>query len=684
MSGLLARFPRLRQVQFRMTLAVSVILCLLVAVIYRAHYVHAEQGTELTEKSERQTNREMTLKARRGSIRDRSGTLLAVSVEVSSIYANPKIIEDKDGALEQLISILGDEVDRDSVRRRLHSSRGFVWVARRVSPALGAKVKEHKIPGVGVTAEAQRFYPLKERAGHLLGFVGGDDYAGLEGLERAFDGRLEGGQYSLPVTTDSRGRRMYTGDVPEFTTLEGHSVLLTIDERLQFIAETELAHGLKRAHAPSGSVVVTDPHTGEILAMASGPQFNPNLRAEYSPTDWRNRPMLDTFEPGSIFKTITVASAFQEGSASIDDYFDIHRGKLKIGEDTIRDSHATPYRMVNVRHIIKHSSNIGAYQIARTEGRETFGNYIASFGFGERMGMPLPEGLGRVREPSKWPEVTFANVAFGQGLTVTNLQMNMALGAIANGGELMKPLLIKEIVDRNGETVEAFAPAVRRRVLSPDAASKTAEVMMGVVEEGGTGTAGSDPNFKVAGKTGTAHKVDPRTRQYSKRLYTASFVGFVPADNPALVITVVVNVERDWRGQEYSGGAVAAPIFARISQQSLPLVGVLPPPRTAPKIAVVEPAPVKAGQKLAAGITDKTEVLPPVEIGVSRPLALAADADLMPSYLGKSLREALAVSTEHGHRVQVHGSGWVQGQSPGPGTVLAKGAMVHLRLAGRE
>jgi cell division protein FtsI (penicillin-binding protein 3) len=683
MKALMARFPRLRRVQFRMTLAVSVLLCLLVAVIWRAHHVHAEQGDELVKKSERQTNREMKLKARRGSVRDRNGTLLAVSVEVSSIYANPRVLEDKDGALEQLIGVLGEEVDKDRVRRRLHSGRGFVWIARRVPPTLGARVKELKLPGVGITAESQRFYPLKERAGHLMGFVGGDDYSGLEGLERAFDDRLSGGEYSLPVTTDSRGRRMYTGEAPEFTTLEGQSIVLTIDERLQYIAETELAHGLKRAHAPSGSVIVSDPRTGEILAMASGPQFNPNLRSEYQAIDWRNRPVLDNFEPGSIFKVVTLASALQEGSATLDDRFDINRGKLKIGDDTIRDSHATPHRWVSVRHIIKHSSNIGAYRIARTQSRATFGNYIGSFGFGERTGMPIPEGRGRVREPSKWPEVTFANVAFGQGLTVTNLQMNLALGAIANGGELMKPLLVKEIVDRNGETVEAFAPEVRHRVLSPEVATKTAEVMMSVVEEGGTGTAAGDPNFKVAGKTGTAHKVDPRTRQYSKRLYTASFVGFVPADNPALVITVVINVERDWRGQDYSGGSVAAPIFARVSQQSLPLVGVLPTQKR-PTRAVAAAAPRKVSAKVSGEINDRTEQPPPAEIGISRPMAVAADAQLMPSYLGKSLREALSISNDQGHRVQVHGSGWVQGQWPGPGTIMGDDDTVHLRLAGRD
>ncbi len=684
MSGLLARFPRLRRVQFRMSLAVSVVFLLLIAVIYRAHYVHAEQGEELVKKSERQMNRELTLKARRGSVQDRNGTLLAVSVEVSSVYANPRLLDDKDGALELLAEALDGDIDRDQVRRRLHSGRGFVWIARRVSPALGARVKKLKLPGVGITAEAQRFYPLKERAGHLLGFVGGDDYAGLEGLERAFDDRLEGGEYSLPVTTDSRGRRMYTGDAPEFTSLEGQSVVLTIDERLQYIAETELAHGLKRTHASSGSVVVTDPHTGEILAMASGPQFNPNLRAEYEAVDWRNRPVLDTFEPGSIFKTVTLASALQEGSATLDDRFDINRGKLKIGDDTIRDSHATPHRWVSVRHIIKHSSNIGAYRIARTQSRETFGNYIHLFGFGERTGLPIPEGRGRIRNPSKWPEVTFANVAFGQGLTITNLQMNMALGAMANGGELMKPRLVKEIVDRNGETVEAFGPEVRRRVMSPEVAKKTAEVMMSVVEEGGTGTAAGDPHFKVAGKTGTAHKVDPRTRQYSKRLYTASFVGFVPADNPALVITVVVNVERDWRGQDYSGGTVAAPIFARISQQSLPLVGVLPTSKRPAPAADPAEAPEKVARKTPSTLSDRTETPPPVEIGISRPMVVAADTKLMPSYLGKSLRESLAISTQEGHRVQVHGSGWVQGQWPGPGTVLGDDDTVHLRLAGRD
>ncbi len=669
-------------IQVRMGLLVGFLVMLLVAVVWRGHQLQYIQGAELEGKADRQVSREMKLNARRGSILDRNGVELAVSVDVKSIYANPRFIKDPEVVLGQLKAILGDHLDDAVVLERLKSRRQFVWVARKVSPLMARQVKDLRIPGMGLTSESQRYYPLKDRAGHLIGFVGGDEYKGLEGLERSHNAILEGGTYTLDVTADSRGRKIYLGQEPSFTELEGKSLVLTIDERIQYIAETELSSAIEQSGAASGSLIVSDPKTGDILAMVSYPTFNPNLINDHVADDWRNRATRDAFEPGSTFKSFVVASALQEGVVTLDDAINVNGGTLRFGDDVITDHHRAQF--MTVRDVVKHSSNIGAYRLAKRLERERFGWYIQQFGFSEATGIGIPEQKGRMRDPKKWPEISLANVAFGHGLTVTNLQMNMGLGAIANGGTLMKPRLIKEIRDRTGALVESFPTEARRQVLSREASARATESLMSVVETGGTGVEAGMAYYKVAGKTGTARKVDSETRQYSNRLWTASFVGFVPADDPALVITVIVNIERDYRGQAYYGGKVSAPVFSRVAAQALPMLGVFPSAEAvraeARKSPAVEPS-VAVSLKAGSGVVEDRTMVPPQFVnGVEAP-EVEPGLSVMPSYVDLSVRQALSVSREHGHIVQTSGTGKVKRQWPGPGVFVGEDVVVQLEFA---
>lgn len=649
------------------------------AVLWRSYNLQMVEGAELGSKSDRQTNREMTLRARRGSILDRNGTELAVSVDVGSIFANPRLIEDPIAVTRRLKLVLGAEMDEAVVAQRLSDrDRQFVWIARRVPPALAEEVLAMKLPGVDTTAESKRYYPLKARGGHVLGFVGHEG-EGLEGLERYYDKDLVGGEYALHVVKDAMGRRMYLGDEPSFTELEGGTLVLSIDERIQYVVETELAHMVERVDARSGTIIVSDPHTGDILAMATSTreaaEFNPNRFGDYASQMWRNRAITDTFEPGSTFKSFVVAAALEEKVVDLDDVLDLNRGRLTIGDHTITDTHPEP--RLSVRDVIKHSSNIGAYRMAKGLGRERFGDYIHRFGFGEPSGIALRgERGGVVHNPAKWPEITLANVAFGQGLTATHLQMHMALGAIANGGELMRPRMVKEVRDRFGAVTQTFPVEVRRRVVSEETARKTREALMSVVEEGGTGTKAALAYHKVGGKTGTAQKVDPRSGRYSEHLWVASFIGFVPGDDPALVITVVADEPRS----VYYGGHVAGPTFSRVAEQILPLVGVYPKLPASERVAAAPAQPVvEIGDD-----GDDAEVLPvpPYVNGVDEP-SLSESMMPMPSYIGMSLREVVRRSRELGHEVRVEGAGVVKQQWPNPGVYVGKEIAVRVRLGER-
>ncbi|MFU8805149.1 MAG: peptidoglycan D,D-transpeptidase FtsI family protein, partial [Bradymonadaceae bacterium] len=406
-----------------------------IAVTGRVYYLQTVESEMLMSRQASQLNQRVTRQARRGNILDRNGVELAVSVEVPSIFARTPQIENPEREARRLSPHMS--MDYDRLVQRLSSESPFVWLDRQTRPVSAEAIAALDIPGIGITSEFKRYYPMSGRAGQILGFVGIDGN-GLEGIERMLEEELAGGTYELSITRDARGRPMLTADTPRFRDFEGYSVRLTIDERIQRVAEEALADQVEAFDAGGGYAVVIDVHTGEILAMANTPSFDPNRINDFSSGDWRMRNITDTFEPGSIFKPFTVAAALEEKKISLETPFDCENGRMRIGGYTIRDVKRAG--ILNVGEILQVSSNIGSYKIAQTIGREKFYDYLRAFGFGSQTGLGVRgEQPGMLWPSDRWAEIQFANIAFGQGLTTTPLQLATSTATIANGGLLMQP-----------------------------------------------------------------------------------------------------------------------------------------------------------------------------------------------------------------------------------------------------
>lgn len=652
-------------IRVRMTLVAAVVLAMFAAVIGRVYYLQTVEAAHLQDKASDQTHRQIKLKAKRGSIVDRNGVELAISVEAPSIAIRPGLIADKAAAAAQLAEIVG--LDLATVEKKLASKSAFVWLKRQAAPSVGEALRELDMKGVEIHLESKRFYPLKERAGQLVGFTNIDG-VGLEGLERALESKIAGKEYRIEGVRDARGRTLLTQKTPQFDRFQGHSLVLTIDERIQRVAEEALAEQVEKHKAKGGYAVALDPNTGEVLALANTPQFDPNHFKTAKPDDWRLRIVTDTFEPGSVFKPFVLAGALQEGTTQLDTLYDCENGAIRIGKYTIRDSHSIG--MASAAQIVQESSNIGAYKIAQTMGRERFYQYIRAFGFGRLTGLGLRgEQPGVVWPPDRWAEVSFANIAFGQGVTATPIQVANAVATIANGGMLLEPYVVKRIVDRDGEVVEDNGPTLIRRVISEDTARKTAWAMALVTQEGGTGKSAAMEHYTVAGKTGTAQKVNPETRRYDD-LWLGSFVGFVPAEDPQIVIAVMID-EPEGRG---FGGVVAAPAWKKIANEALAVRGVVP-------IAEEDRFQFDDGEEPEVEVAETAE---PDEIELE-PFAIAPDrVDVeggVPDFRNMTLREALEESRSLGTLPRIEGWGRVVSQSPSAGSPLEESMTISLVLS---
>lgn len=659
-------------VRVRMALVVTLLVCGLSAVIGRVYYLQTVKAENLHEMSTDQTSRSIELKAKRGSIVDRRGVEMAVTVEVPSIFARPKKITNPRLVARRLMPHL--DVSFKDLVDRLESKRSFVWLERQAKPRSARAIRKLDIDGIGITTENKRYYPLQERAGQLLGFVGIDGN-GLEGLERTLDDELAGGTFKLDGIRDAHGRTLLTRDLPKFRKFEGDSVVLTIDERVQRVAEKAIAEQVEKFDAKGGYAIAVDVHTGEILALANTPSFDPNNFGDFTSKDWRLRTITDTFEPGSTFKPFVLAAALQKGTINLDTKFDTEGGRIKIGRYTIRDSHA--HGTLSAAEIVKVSSNIGAYKIAQTVGRKGFYDALRSFGFGSRTGLGLRgEQPGLIWPPDRWAEVTFANMAFGQGLTATPLQIAVGVSAIANGGMLMRPRIVKEIRDKDGKTVEKTRPTLVRRVLSPKVARQTTYAMSMVTQEGGTGTNAALEHFTVAGKTGTAQKVNPKTRRYDPHMWLGSFVGFAPAEDPDVAVLVMI----DEPHKTHYGGVVAAPAFKKILTEALSVRGVMPLPEEErfqfegdeEDEAAVAGAEQEAPEDIVA--------LPTVHVGDHTDAEELEDGTV-PDMRGLTLREAMGRARKLGVLPEVDGWGRVVSQIPPPGEPLAEGQRLTLVLS---
>ncbi len=520
------------------------------------------------------------------------------------------------------------------------------------------RVRDLQLDGIGFLTENRRYYPKRELASHIVGYVGLDNI-GMSGIEYAFDDEIKGREAKVVVQTDARRRPV---GVTEKPSTDGRTIVLTIDEAIQYAAETELDRAMVETGAVAGVVVVMDPRTGEILGLANRPTFNPNRFGAYPSSRWRNRAVADAYEPGSMFKIVTAAAALQEKVVDPDEVVDCGHGAIEIAGIEIHD-HAV-FDQLRFRDVIAHSSDIGVVRVAQRLGRENFNRYVKEFGFGAATGVELPgESGGLLRPPARWSALSLASMSFGQEVGVTALQMTMAAGVVASGGYLMKPIVVRQVEDAAGRVVKAQKPVAVRRVLAPETVDTLTDLLKGVVRDG-TGKKAAVPGYVVAGKTGTAQKVDA-SGHYSMVDHVASFVGFVPASRPALVILVSLDSPR---GPHNEGGDVAAPVFSRVAERALRQLQV--PPDDAERVLRMVPYRPDAVTQAAY----RPQAAPPADGTKDEPT-------LMPDLRGWSAREAAIAAARRGLIVELKGTGRVSAQSPEPGAEIEAGMTCLLTLA---
>ena len=624
----------------------------------RAFYLQVLQKDHLVKLAEKQHQRIVALTPGRGAIYDQHNAPLAVSIEMDSCYAETRNLESLPEAATKLAPLLGYGVGE--LQEKLKASRNFVWLARRISPETAKTVRDLDLDGIGFVKESKRFYPNSEVAAHVIGFTGTDP-GGLEGIEKKYDSSILGNTGFLVTERDALGRDIDLKKGSEGKSgTKGSNVVLTLDKNVQYIAEKELAQAVQKNGAKGGVAIVMEPDTGRVLAMANYPTFNPNSYFKYGPGTLRNRAISDSFEPGSTFKILLVATALEDHVIRASDSFNCENGSYSYSGRTIHDTHH--YGALTVPEILKYSSNIGAAKIGARLGSERLYAGLTGFGIGEKSDIDLPgEAGGMLRQQAKWYGIDLATISFGQGVTATALQLATAVSAVANGGNLMKPYLVDRLADDDGVVLKQFAPQVRRRVISAQTAKAVAGMLEGVVNEGGTGTSAAVDGYRVAGKTGTAQKVDPATRGYSAKKRTASFVGFVPLDKPRLTILVVV----DEPTTSPYGGVVAAPAFSAIAQQTLCYLKV-PVDRSATK---KKPEPIVAK-------SEQQQEPAAAEGGVVE----GSEAGSMPNFRGMSMRQVLRVMEKRGLNVKLQGSGRAVEQNPPPGSRINTQDQVWVRF----
>jgi len=534
-------------------------------ILFRLVNLQVLQAAELTARADRQHQKSVMLEGARGTVTDRHGKVLAMNVEVPSIFGVPTSLDSPANAARSLSPVL--HIRREEIEKKLRQDKHFVWLARKVEPEQGRRLEQLSIDGIGMVMEGRRFYPKGPLLAHVLGFVGMDG-VGLEGLERRYESQMHGEKRLTILQRDALGRTVFPKGLREQVPATGQALTLTIDEVIQYIAEKELEEAVDHARAKSGTIIVMEPRTGAILAMAVSPRFDPNAVASLTADRWRNRALTDTYEPGSTMKVVVAAAALEERVMMPGSMLFGENGRMTIANTTIHDHEKLGW--MTFAQMIQKSSNIGAAKTGMLVGDQRLYRYLQAFGFGQRTDIDLPgEVSGLLKSPREWGRRSLASISMGQEVGVTPLQMITAVSAIANDGVLMKPYVVAEVRDQKGQHVKEILPQVKRRVVSPATARTLTTIMEGVVTSG-TGTKAAIPGFRVAGKTGTAQKVDPRTGTYSSALSIGSFVGFVPADAPRLAIIVVVD---EPQGEAW-GGVVAAPVFRRVGEQVMTYLGV--------------------------------------------------------------------------------------------------------------
>jgi cell division protein FtsI (penicillin-binding protein 3) len=705
------------------------------AIGLRLVYLQIFRYGDFEQRAQRQQQRTTEVAAKRGIIYDRAGRELAMSVSVDSVFAVPADIPDLAGTISLVARIT--KADPRELLAKCQSARTFCWVARKADADTADRIRAMNLRGIYFQKESKRFYPKRELAAQVLGYVGMDD-EGLSGIERADDDDLRGKPGRMMISVDAR--RKWFGSV-EKQPDPGENVVLTIDEKIQYIAERELETAMQQTHAESGTVVVENPKTGEILALANRPTFNPNLAREITPQKLKDHAVSDVYEPGSTFKLVTIAAALEEKLTRPDEVFDCQMGSIVINGMRIRDS--KPHGLLSVAGILAESSDVGAIKIALRLGEERFYKYIHAFGFGQQTGIEVPgETRGLTKPLNRWSKVSIGAISMGQEIGVTPLQLVAMVSTIASDGVWVAPRIVAGTTEPQGAPqMVAFHPAVRRRVISPMTAAQMKQMMQGVVLHG-TGKKAILEGYSSAGKTGTAQKVDPATHTYSHTKYVGSFAGFAPVNDPAITVAVIL----DSAVGLHQGGQVSAPVFQRVAQQVLEYLHTphdveLPPSRQVlmaerrvkdqdveegspdrlgdsleavdsppadsnpqlagaaakptPEVAasVVVPAALRQSQPSAAPVpqqeqTSMAEDNPPaatpfsVHLPSSGTIMLDVEQGgiVVPSFLGKSVRSAIEMAQESGLDLDAVGSGLARHQSPPPGSHVASGSQVTVKF----
>jgi cell division protein FtsI (penicillin-binding protein 3) len=645
----------------RLVVAAAFLAVWVAGVEARLVYLQIFRNTELTARAARQQSWTRDTPAKRGDILDRRGQLLATSVDVDSIYAVPSEIDNGDEAAAKLCRALADcsPKEREALADRLRNQRLFAYVRRQVSPDAARRVAELNLEGVGFIKESRRFYPNKELAAHLLGYVGVDG-VGLEGLEYTYDSQIRGTPGTVLVHTDARRHAFSRFERPPTA---GSTMELTIDEYLQHVAEKELRAGVAAHRAKGGTAIIMNPHTGEILAMANEPTFNPNVYRDAAEGDRRNRAVQDLYEPGSTFKIVTASAAIEENVMPVNTMIDTTPGYIRIGNSRVDEYAGHKYGVLSFSDVIVKSSNVGAIKIGFKVGTERLSRFVALFGFGRRVSQDFPgESPGIVWKPEQWTDRALASVSMGYQVAVTPLQVAAAFSAVANGGEFIEPRVLRAVY-RDGRRY-AVTPKIVRRTISNDTAATLTTMMEAVVgHPDGTANAAQIDGYTIAGKTGTASKlIDGR---YSASENNASFAGFLPSRNPA--VTIVVMIDAPHAGGR-TGGVVAAPIFRRIAESTLRYLGVGPTINPAAPVLVERRDPANVRTSRRAPNSPVVSFINDGPVGT------------VPDLHGLSARDAVSMLVKLGLEVHLTGDGFVKSQNPLAGAVLEPGTVSRLVL----
>jgi len=554
-----------KMLRFRIQILGSIMYALFFLMVGKAVYYQVFISEWLSDKAMSQYEKVDVFSGKRGNIYDASNRKMAVSIDVVSVGVHPKKIKDVRATVKALTEIF--HIDRKELINNIYSTKPFVWIKRQITPKESKMIADLNLPGVVLKPEYSRFYPNKFLGAQVVGFCGLDG-RGIEGVEYFYNDALQGSEDRVKVLKDALGRR-FESEKTTVSDSDGNNLVLTIDGAIQYITEKALEEAVVGFSGKSGMAIVMNPRTGGILALAHYPSYNPNAFREYSKSELRNRALTDPFEPGSTMKIFSVAAAIESGICKPTTVFNCENGAYHVGTNVVHDTHS--YGMLTVQEIIKYSSNIGAIKVGQALGAEILYKNLRKFGFGDKTGIDCAgETTGTLAPYTKWRKIDAGTIAFGQGVSVSAIQLITATCAIANGGILMKPHLVQAVTDANGQVIRKIESIPVRRVISTETARTIRQMMKEVITTGGTGVNAALEGYAVCGKTGTAQKIV--NGSYARGKYVSSFIGFVPADYPEAVILVVVDEPQ----KRYYGGTVAAPAFKRIALETLGYLNISP------------------------------------------------------------------------------------------------------------